>query len=324
MRYTTFRQLEVFEAIARHSSFTRAAEELFLAQPTVSMQMKKLADGVGLPLFEQIGRKIYLTDAGRELHTASREIFERLRVFHVAVANMKGLNKGTLRISVVTTAEYFAPRLLGPFCEAHPGVEVSLKVTNRETILARFAGNEDDLYILGRPPAELDAVAEPFLENPLVVLAAADHPLASRQRIPLARLAQESFILREAGSGTRIATLRTFTQHGLKVKVRMVLGSNEAIKQAVVGGLGVSVLSRHTLSVDATMGHIAILDVEGFPIVGHWYVAYPAGKQLSVVAKTFLDYLKSAENLSELSCRHALLGQCPLIPGDRPERRARR
>ena len=319
MRYTTFRQLEVFEAVARHSSFTRAAEELFLAQPTVSMQMKKLADGVGLPLFEQIGKKIYLTDVGRELNTASREIFERLAVFHSAIANMKGLSKGTLRISVVTTAEYFAPRLLGPFCESHPGVEVSLKVTNRESILERFARNEDDLYILGRPPAEIDAVAEPFLENPLVVLAAGNHPLAGHQRIPLARLAQESFILREPGSGTRIATLRTFAQHGLNVKVRMVLGSNEAIKQAVVGGLGVSVLSRHTLSVEATMGHIAVLDVEGFPIAGNWYVAYPAGKQLSVVAKTFLDYLKSSDNLRELSCRHALLGHCPLIPSDRSE-----
>jgi len=298
MRHTTFRQLEVFEAIARLGSFTRAAEELFLTQPTISMQAKKLAETVGLPLFEQIGKKVFLTDAGRELHTTCREIFKHLSHFEMTAADLKGLKQGTLRLAVVTTAKYFAPRLLGPFCQQYPGIQVSLKVSNRERVLERLADNQDDLYILGQPPEELDAVAEPFLDNPLVVLAPAGHPLAGKKNIPLARLAQEPFLLREPGSGTRKALERLFADNELIIKMRMELGSNEAIKQAIVGGLGVSVLSRHTLALDAPMGQLAILDVAGFPIERQWYVVYPAGKQLSIVARTFLDYLKQAPKLT--------------------------
>jgi len=298
MRHTTFRQLEVFEAIARLGSFTRAAEELFLTQPTISMQAKKLAETVGLPLFEQIGKKVFLTDAGRELHTTCREIFKHLSHFEMTAADLKGLKQGTLRLAVVTTAKYFAPRLLGPFCQQYPGIQVSLTVPNRERVHERLADNQDDLYILGQPPEELDAVAEPFLDNPLVVLAPAGHPLAGKKNIPLARLAQEPFLLREPGSGTRKALERLFADNELIIKMRMELGSNEAIKQAIVGGLGVSVLSRHTLALDAPMGQLAILDVAGFPIERQWYVVYPAGKQLSIVARTFLDYLKQAPKLT--------------------------
>jgi DNA-binding transcriptional LysR family regulator len=315
MRHSTLRQLEVFEAIARLGSFTRAAEELFLTQPTVSMQIKKLADDVGLPLFEQVGKKIYLTDAGRELHKTCREIFKHFSHFEMAVADFKGLKQGTLKLAVVTTAKYFAPRLLGPFCQQYPGIQVSLKVSNRERVLERLADNQDDLYILGQPPEELDAVAEAFLDNPLVVLAPAGHALAGKKNIPLARLAEEPFLLREPGSGTRAAMERLFAGRELKIKVRMELGSNEAIKQAIVGGLGVSVLSRHTLALDAPMGQLTILDVEGFPIERHWYVAYPAGKQLSIVARTFLEYLKQAPKLAgDVPCQHAEQGACPLLP----------
>jgi DNA-binding transcriptional LysR family regulator len=315
MRHSTLRQLEVFEAIARLGSFTRAAEELFLTQPTVSMQIKKLTESVGLPLFEQVGKKIYLTDAGRALQQTSKEIFKHFSHFEMTIADLKGMKQGALRLAVVTTAKYFAPRLLGPFCQQYPGIEVSLKVSNRERILERLADNLDDLYILGQPPGGIEAEAEPFLENPLVVLAPAQHPLAGQQRIPLARLAEEPFLLREPGSGTRIATERLFAEHGLAVRVRMELGSNEAIKQAIVGGLGVSVLSRHTLALDAPMGQLAILDVEGFPIQRHWYVAYPAGKQLSVVARTFLDYLREApRHVQDVTCHHAEVGVCPLLP----------
>lgn len=294
MRHSTLRQLEVFEAIARLGSFTRAAEELFLTQPTVSMQIKKLADAVGLPLFEQVGKKIYLTDAGRELHQTCRDIFEHLAHFEMVVADMKGLKTGKLRLAVVTTAKYFAPRLLGMFCQQYPGVEVSLQVSNRERVLERLASNQDDLYILGQPPEEADAVAEAFLENTLVVIAPVRHALAKKKKIPLTRIAEEPFLLREPGSGTRMATERVFAAHGLKLKARMELGSNEAIKQAVIGGLGISVLSSHTLALDAPARQFVVLDVQGFPIRRHWYFAYPAGKQLSIVASTFVDYLRQA------------------------------
>lgn len=296
MRHTTLRQLEVFDAIARLGSFTRAAEELHLSQPTVSMQIKKLSTAVGLPLFEQIGKKIYLTDAGRALQTFSRAIFEQFTRFEMVTADMKGLKQGALRLGVITTAKYFIPRLLGSFCRQYPGIEVSMTVSNRERILERLTNNEDDLYILGQPPEEIHAIAEPFLLNPLIVLAPADHPLARSKNISLQRLAEEPFLLREPGSGTRKATEQLFAQHNLKIKMRMELGSNEAIKQAVVGGLGISVLSRHTLALDIPADQVVILDVVGFPIERHWYAAYPNGKQLSVVAKTFLDYLKQAQH----------------------------
>jgi len=294
MRHSTLRQLELFEAIARLGSFTRAAEEMFLTQPTVSMQIKKLSDTVGLPLFEQVGKKIYLTDIGQELHRTCRGISEHLSNFEMIVADMKGLKTGKLRLAVVTTAKYFAPRLLGTFCQKYPGVDASLIVSNRERVLDRLANNLDDLYILGLPPADADVVEEAFLENFLVVIAPAYHPLANKKKIPLSRLSSEPFLLREKGSGTRIATERLFDESGLKIRMRMELGSNEAIKQAVMGGLGISVLSRHTLEMDAPNRQLAVLDVQGFPIKRQWYFAYPAGKQLSIIAKTFIDHLRQA------------------------------
>ena len=187
-------------------------------------------------------------------------------------------------------------------------------MTNRERVLERLSGNQDDLYILGQVPDAVDAVAEVFLDNPLVVLASADHPLSREKKISIKRICDEPFIMREPGSGTRIATERFFLAHDHKLKVRMELGSNEAIKQAIVGRLGIAVLSRHTLALDAPMGQLAILDVEGFPIERHWYFAYPSGKQLSIVAQTFLEYLRQASDyLGDLSCRHAISGHCPLL-----------
>ncbi len=291
MRHTTLRQLEVFNAIVRHGSFTRAAEELFLTQPTVSMQIKKLTDTVGLPLFEQIGKKLYLTDAGRSLHKFACEIFDHFARFQMTIADAKGLKQGTLRLAVVTTAEYFVPLMLGKFCQRYPGVDVSLKVSNREQVLQRISENKDDLYIFGQPPDAIPTSAEPFLENPLVVVAPIDHPLAGEKTIPLERLAEQPMLARESGSGTRMAAERLFAEHGLKMQVRMELGSNEALKRAVIGGLGISVLSQHTLPFETNEAKLTLLDVQGFPIKRHWYVVYPEGKQLSIVAQAFRDYL---------------------------------
>ena len=297
MRHSTLRQLEVFETITRLGSFTRAAEELCVTQPTVSMQIKKLTDAIGLPLFEQIGKKMYLTEAGRELHQACHGIFEHLTQFEMIAADMKGLKAGKLRLAVVTTAEYFAPRLLGMFCQQYPEIEVSLEVSNRKHILDRLANNMDDLYILDLPPENDEIIVQSFLQNPLVVLASVNHPLAKKKKITLKRIAEEPFIFRENGSGTRIETENFFAKKDLKLKTRMTLGSNEAIKQAILGGLGVSVLSRHTLTLDSHKDQLAILDVNGFPINCQWHYAYPSGKNLSVVAQTFLAYLQNAPQL---------------------------
>ena len=291
MKHATLHQLKVFEAIAHFGSFTRAAEELCLTQPTVSQQMKQLTKAVGLPLFEQIGKRLYLTDAGQEVLTVGRDISERLSQLEMTLADLKGLKQGNLRLAVTTTAKYFVPRLLGPFRQRYPGIKISLKVTNRQRLLERLSENLDDLYILGQPPEHLDINLRPFLENPLVVLAPHDHPLAQQKNIPLQRLAQEPFIMREPGSGTRMAVERFFAENRASIKVEMEIGSNEAIKQSIVGGLGVSVLSRYVLALEGIKGPLTILDVEGFPLQLHWYVLYPSSKRLSVVASTFLEYL---------------------------------
>ncbi len=292
MKHASLRQLKVFEAVARHLSFTRAAEELHLTQPTVSIQIKQLTDIVGLPLLEQVGKRIFLTDVGRELEALCQLILEELSRFEMLISDMKGVKAGKLRLAAVTTAKYFIPRLLGAFYERYPGIEVSLKVTNRERVLQRLADNQDDLYILGQPPEHMDVCAEPFLENPLVVLAPRDHPLAGKENVSLERLAQEYFLVREPGSGTRLAAERFFAEQGMAPKIRMELGSNEAIKQAVVGGLGLAVLSAHTLALERNSEELAVLDVAGFPIRRQWFAAYPGDKRLTVVAATFMDFLK--------------------------------
>ncbi|HQT44043.1 MAG TPA: LysR family transcriptional regulator [Halothiobacillus sp.] len=288
--YTTFRQLEIFEAIARLGSFTRASEELYLTQPTVSMQIKKLTDMVGVPLIEQVGKKIYLTEDGRGLAQATREIFGIMDRFTMSVAERQGLKQGQLRLMAITTASYFAPRLLGEFAKLYPGIDVSLRVTNKEQVLASIANNLDDLYLLGQPPEDIDVIATPIMDNPIVVLAAPDHPLARQKNISLAQLADQPWLMREAGSGTRTAIERRFAEHNITLRPRMELGSNEAIKQAILAGLGISALSQHTLVLHQPE-QFAVLDVEGFPILRHWYAVYPAGRQLSVVARAFLDYL---------------------------------
>lgn len=294
MKQATLHQLKVFEAAARHGSFTRAAEELFLTQPTVSMQVKQLTKAVGLPLFEQVGKRLYLTEAGQELFATCREIFEQLSQFEMKVADLKGLKQGQLRLAVITTAKYFIPRLLGPFCQLYPGIDISLQVTNHSGILERLKENLDDLYIMSQLPEHFDVNCHPFLENPLVVLAPSNHPLADEKNISLQRLSEEPFIVREPGSGTRTAVQKLFDEQGISLKVKLELGSNEAIKQAITGGLGISVLSRHTLTPEGAATKLTILDVEGFPISRHWYMIYPAGKQLSVVARTYFEYLMEA------------------------------
>lgn len=295
IRHTTLRQLQIFEAIVRLGSFTRAAEELFLTQPTVSMQTKKLSDALGLPLFEQVGRSVRPTEAGEALYESVKTIFENLSNLEMKMSDLKGIKRGRLRLGVITTAKYLAPKILGEFCELYPGIEVSLKVSNRDRIFDRIANNDDDLYIIGQARGDSDIQAYPFAPNPLVVMARPDHPLVREKNIPLERLVEEPMIMREPGSGIRDTTLRLFDEKGLRPKVRMELGSNEAIKHAIVGGLGISVLSLHTLALEGPNGPVALLDVEGFPIMREWFLVHRKGKDLSLVARAFLDFAVGME-----------------------------
>ena len=289
----TFRQLRVFGAVARHLSFTRAAEELHLTQPAVSMQVKQLEEVVGLPLFEQIGKKIYLTDAGREMARYGEAVIALLDEAELVFGEMKGLRRGRLHITVASTANYFAPRLLAAFCRQHPEVRVSLDVTNREGLLRALAENTTDLVVMGQPPAELDVEAESFMDNPLVVIAAPDHPLAGRRKIPLEVLAGETFLVREKGSGTRSAMERHFAEHGISLSTPMEMSSSEAIKQGVEAGLGLGLLSLHTLEMELALERVVVLDVESFPIMRHWFVVHRKGKRLSRVAEAFRRFVIS-------------------------------
>ena len=293
MMHVTLRQLRTFEAVARLKSFSRAAEELHVTQPTVSKQIRLLNEAVELPLLEQIGRKVFLTEAGEQLYATCADWLETWGRFEQTIADLKGIKRGRLRIAAVTTTKYFMPRLLGPFCSQYPGIDIALEVVNRDRLLERLARNQDDLYIMGVPPDGLDIECEPFMENPLVVLAPISHPMARRKRIPFSDLANEPFIVREHGSGTRLTIEREFQERNMPLRIRMELGSNEAIKQAVVGGLGLALLSQSTLSLDPSQDDVTILDVKGFPIKRFWYVVRPKSKQLSVVADVFLKFLLS-------------------------------
>jgi LysR family transcriptional regulator, low CO2-responsive transcriptional regulator len=290
MKQATLHQLQILEAIAKHGSFTRAAEELNLTQPTISQQIKRLTTTIGMPLFEQLGKQVHLTAAGKEVLAASSTISERFAQLEIVIDELKGLKQGRINLVASTTAKYFVPRLLGTFHRKHPDIELNLKITNQEGVLARLANNQDDLYFTGRPPKDLDIQLRPILENPLIVVASSNHPLAKEKHIPLKQLAQEPFIFREVGSGTRLVVEQFLADNRVCVNTIVELSSNEAIKQAIAGELGISVLSQHALALEDRDGLLTILDVEGFPIQRHWYVIYPTGKQLSVAAQTFLDF----------------------------------
>ena len=287
----TIRQLKVFDAVARHLSYTKAAQELHLTQPAVSMQIKQLEGSVGLPLFEKMGKKIYLTEAGSEFYTYSHNISLQLDEAAGVIEEMKGVHRGKLAVSVATTANYFATRLLADFAKQHEGVTISLDVSNRKSLLNQLDLNETDLVIMGRPPLEMDLVIEPFKDNPLVIIAPSGHPLAGDKKIPFKRIQQETFVVREQGSGTRIAMERFFAKEGARLTTGMEMSSNEAIKQAVEAGLGLGIVSIHTLELELETNRLKVLDVELFPIMRYWYVVYRKGKRLSPVAQAFRHFV---------------------------------
>lgn len=285
----TNQQLLAFETTARLLSVTRAAAELNTSQPTVSIQLRELAESVGLPLFEQQGRGLVLTEAGRELQASVREIFDSWGRFESRIAELQGLKRGTLRLAAVTTAEYLLPQLLGPFCDAHPGIELELAVENRRTILQRLEQDRDDLTVIMVPPEDTRLRVLPFRDNPLVVIAAAGHRLAGK-KCSLKQLEEERWLLREPGSGGRLIVEAHFEKAGFSPRVAMSLGSNEAIKHAVAGGLGVTILSRHAL--EGSEGLVE-LKVSGFPLAGQFSFVMREGRRLSPAAQAFLDFART-------------------------------
>ena len=289
--HLTLRQLQIFDAVIRRQSFTRAADALHLTQPAVSMQMRQLEEQVGVPLFDQVGKQIQPTDAGRELHRHAMIIAAKMQDLSAAMEEFRGVRRGELDLVVASTANYFAPKLIAAFCSQHAKVQVRLQVSNQEKILDMLTTSNKDLAIMGQPPEEAELVAQAFLDNPLVVIAAPTHPLVGKSRIALKHLEREAFITREPGSGTRKAAERHFSRHGVEFHSAMEMSSNEAIKQAVEAGLGLGILSLHTLELELAMQRLAVLDIERFPIMRQWFVVHRQGKRLSTVAQAFLDFL---------------------------------
>lgn len=291
MKNATLRQLKVFESVARNLSFSRAAEELHLTQPAVSIQVKKLEDHAGLPLFEQLGKKIHLTPAGVEMLHSSRLIIQQFKEVEEAMTQFKGVSGGKLNVAVISAGDYFFPRLLVEFARRHSGVTLNFGVCNREELLDQLANNVTDLAIMVRPPLDMDTVSEPFAPHPYVIVAPPDHPLASKRRIPVSRLAREPFVVREKGSDTWNSMEEGFRGHLADLNIAMEIKSTETIKQALIAGMGVSFLSAHTVSRELQAGSLAVLDVQGFPLMLHWYVVHRKHKRLPPVAQAFKSFL---------------------------------
>ncbi len=309
----TFRQLRLFAALADTGSVSAAARVMHVTQPTASMQLRELGAAVGMPLFEVVARRVHLTEAGGELAQAARTMLGEWESFGQRVHALRGLERGRLAVAVVSTAKYFIPRLLGAFCAEHPEIEVALEVLNRDGVVQRLRENRDDLYVMSMPPAGPALEERAFLPNPLVLVAPAAHPLARRRGLALADLREERFVLREAGSGTRLAADAHFRRTRFKPQVRLQLGSNEAVKASVAGGLGVGVLSRHALDPDPARDGVALLDVQGFPIRSQWYVVRHKGKRLSPAAESFQRHLLAAAATFSADARAA----APALPAAR-------
>ncbi len=298
--HVTLRQLAVLESVARNLSFTKAAKELHLTQPAVSMQIKQVEESLGIALFEQVGKKIYLTAAGIEMYHCSRNVQHLLAEGDAIISDLKGVTRGQLSIAVASTANYFAPRILAAFREQYKNIDFRLDVTNRKGLIQHLDDNDTDLVIMGKPPDKIDVSSSLFMDNPLVAIAPLNHPLVKEKTIPLQRLSEEIFIIREQDSGTRIAIERFFATHGAKIKNTLSMSSNEAIKQAVEAGLGLGIVSIHTLEMELTLHRLAILNAKSFPILRHWYIVHRKGKRLSPAAEAFKLFItKNAKDLMQ-------------------------
>lgn len=289
--HVTIRQLKVFDSVARHLSYTKAADDLSLTQPAVSMQIKQLERAIDLPLFEVLGKKVYLTQAGEAFHNHAQQILGQLNRAAEEMDALKGIDKGRVRVAIASTVNYFAARLIAGFCQLHDNVTINLEVTNRETLLQRLEANEPDMVLMGQPPDDMELDATPFMSNPLVAIAAPDHTLLDAPRITLQDLAGQRLIMREPGSGTRNAIERVFRENGIEPVSRTEMTSNEAIKQVVEAGLGIAIVSLHTVELELSVGRLVQVPVESFPIMRKWYIAQRMNKRLSPAAQAFKEFV---------------------------------
>ena len=289
-KHGTLPQMRVFEAVARLGSFTRAGEETHMAQPTVSVHMRKLAETVGVPLVEVTAKRVRLTPAGEELYATVRRVMQTFAELDGRLAGLADATSGKLRIATTTAGEYLMPPLLAKFLQEFPSIEVSLHVSARANVLERLSRGEDDVYLLTDPPSGDDFTAQPILPNPLIALAPSDHPLAGLPHVSFARFAREPLLMREPGSGTRLAAEDVFARHGLKPRIAMELGSSESIKEAVLAGLGVALLHRYSLGFDVEARRLAILHVDGLPHEGHWHVVRSDAQRLTPLAESFVEF----------------------------------
>ncbi len=309
VRTLTLRQLQIFVVAARHLSYARAAEELHLTPPAVSMQLKQLEDNAGLPLFERVGRGVSLTQAGELLVHHALRVLGEIKDAEANLHALLGAEVGRLSVGLVSTAKYFMPRLLGQFGKEHAGIDIQFSIGNREALLQKLHDNAIDLAVMGRTPLEIDAQAEPMARHPYVMIAPTDHPLREARRFDLQELRHETFLLREQGSGSRLVAEEMFKNHLFTPARTMTLGSNETIKQAVMAGMGISLLSLHTLPLELKTAEICILDVLGTPIERTWYVVRMNNKRLLPAGVKFREFLlnEAAKGLESEFGRHLAL-----------------
>ena len=312
MKNVTLRQLRVFAAAARHMNFSRAADELHLSQPAVSTQIKEFASFIGLPLFERIGRKTYLTPAGDEILLCAKAITQRMKEAEAALARLKGVTGGRLDVAVISAGDYFFPRVLAAFGASHPGVAFNLTVHNRESLLHQLGENLTDLAVMVRPPTDMDTVAVAFAPHPYVIVAAPSHPLAGKRQIPRSALNRERFVQREQGSDTWNSMCEVFGRQINRLNIAMEISSTETIKQAVVAGMGIAFLSAHTISLDLLAGNLVVLDVQDFPAMLNWYLVHNRTKRLPPVAAAFKEFLlREGASLIERLVHFELSGSSP-------------
>jgi len=287
----TLKQMKILEAVVEHHSYTDAAKSLFMTQPAVSMQIKQMEDQAGLPLFEREGKRVTTTEAGLELVHYAQNIRQQLNEAEQVLEELKGLKRGKLHLTMASTANYFAPHLIAAFHHEYPGAQVTLDVTNRAGLLDALDNNSTDMVIMGRPPEGHNLIGIPFINNPLVVIAYPEHPLARKKGIQLLEVANESFIVRERDSGTRMAVDRFFAEHALELIPGMVMNRSEAIKQAVMAELGLGIVSLHTIEMELALKRLVVLNVEDFPIMRQWHIVHRNGKRFAAIPNAFKNYV---------------------------------